>query len=133
MRRFSFAATFAALALLSAACASNKATGLPSGPTEEPTSAACPTIEMTDTLKFEPAECTVAVGAPVVWRSGPAVAHTVTAEPDAPVQFDSGQVDAGGEFTFTFQTAGEVPYYCKLHAAAGARQGMVGTITVEAA
>jgi plastocyanin len=51
------------------------------------------------------------------------------------VQFDSGQINTGEDFEFTFDTAGEIPYYCKLHAAPGARAPgtMIGTIVVEAA
>lgn len=135
MRRLAYAlALFAALALLTTACASSKATGLPTGPTEAPSSAVCPaTIEMTDQLKFVPDKCEVKVGTTVTWEVTGSAPHTVTSEPTAPVKFDSETVAAGNEFTFAFSAAGEVPYYCKLHAAAGARSGMVGTIVVAAA
>ena len=131
MRRFAHAlALVSALALVATGCASDKATGLPAGPTEAPSSAVCPdAIEMTDALKFVPDKCEVTVGTTVTWENG-SILHTVTAEPTAPVEFDSDNIPAGGEFTFTFEQAGEVEYYCKLHAAAGARSGMVGTITV---
>lgn len=134
MRRFAHAlALVASLALLGTACASNKATGLPEGPTEAPSAAVCDgTIEMNDELQFVPENCTIKVGATVTWTTVGSAPHTATAEPTAPVKFDSGQVDAGGEFSFKFDQAGEVEYYCKLHAAAGARAGMVGTIVVEA-
>ena len=135
MRRIAHAlALIGALAILTTACASNKGTGLPSGPTEEPTTAACDgTIDMTDALKFEPESCTVKVGTEVTWTTVGAAPHTATSEPTAPIKFDSQQVDGGKSFSFTFEAVGEVPYYCKLHAAPGARAGMVGTITVEAA
>jgi plastocyanin len=135
MRRIAHAlALVATLALLTTACASSKATGLPAGPTEEPTTAICDgTIEMNDQLTFVPERCTVKVGTTVTWTTVGSAPHTATAEPDAPVKFDSEQVDAGGDFSFTFEQAAEVPYYCKLHTSAGARAGMVGTIVVEAA
>ncbi|MGH2785776.1 MAG: cupredoxin domain-containing protein [Actinomycetota bacterium] len=135
MRRIAHAlALVGALATLTTACASNKATGLPTGPSEEPTTAACDaTIDMTDALKFVPESCTVKVGTEVTWTTAGAAPHTATSEPDAPIKFDSLQVDGGKSFSFKFETAGTIPYYCKLHASPGTRSGMVGTITVEAA
>ncbi|MEX2555183.1 MAG: plastocyanin/azurin family copper-binding protein [Actinomycetota bacterium] len=134
MRRFAHALTLiASLALLGTACASDKATGLPAGPTEAPSAAVCDgTIEMNDELKFVPENCTIKVGTTVTWTTVGSAPHTSTSEPTAPVEFDSEQVASGGSFDFTFETAGEVPYYCKLHASAGARAGMIGTIVVEA-
>ena len=135
MRRLAHAlALLGVLAMLTSACASSKATGLPDGPTESPTTAACDgTIDMTDALKFEPENCTVKVGATVTWTTVGSAPHTATAEPTAPIKFDSDTVASGAEFTFTFEQAGTVPYYCKLHTAAGVRTGMIGTIVVEAA
>lgn len=135
MRRITHAlALIGALAILTTACASDKDTGLPAGPTEAPSSEVCDgTIDMTDQLKFVPENCTVKAGTKVTWTTVGAAPHTATAEPDASVKFDSGNVESGKGFSFTFETAGEVEYYCKLHAAPGARAGMVGTITVEAA
>ena len=136
MRRFAQAlALLAALTFVATACASSKATGLPAGPTEEPTTAECGIIEMTDSpLAFVPEECSVKVGATVTWENA-SLLHTVTAEPDSPIQFDSGNIEGGGEFTFTFEEAGVVPYYCKAHTSPGLRRPgtMIGTITVEAA
>ena len=137
MRRIAPAlALLGALAILASACASNKATGLPTEPTEAPTTAACPAeIEMTEaTLKFVPETCTTTVGTTLTWTNG-SVAHTVTSEPESPVKFDSGTIEGGGEYSFTFETAGTIPYYCKLHTSASLRdpRAMIGTITVEAA
>ena len=136
MRRITPAlALLGALAILTSACASNKATGLPAGPTEAPTTAACDgTIDMTDLLKFEPQDCTIKVGTTVTWVNG-SIVHTATSEPDAPIKFDSGVVAAGGEFTFTFEQVATVPYYCAAHTAPRVRNpdAMIGTIIVEAA
>lgn len=135
MRRIAPAlALLGALAILASACASGKATGLPSGPTQSPTTEACDgTIDMTDALAFEPKDCTVTVGTTVTWTTVGSAPHTATAEPDAPVKFDSESVASNASFEFTFEAAGTVEYYCKLHTAAGTRTGMVGTIVVEAA
>jgi plastocyanin len=125
-------AVFAALALTLAGCASGKGTGLTSGPTEEPESKVCSTIDMNDALKFVPEECTAAVGQTVVWKNIGSLPHTVTSEE---TKFDSTlakPINAGQEYSFTFKTAGSYPYYCALHATKGARSGMIGTITVEA-
>lgn len=138
MRRIAPAlALLGALAILASACASGKDTGLPAEPTEGPTTAACPEeIQMTVDLKFVPANCSVKVGTSITWTTVAGSSdHTATSEPDAPVKFDSGIVKAGDSFSFTFETAAVVPYYCKVHTAAGARlpDAMIGTITVEAA
>jgi plastocyanin len=135
MRRFTYAAAIiASLVILTTSCASNKATGLPAGPTEEPTTALCSgEVQLNDQLKFVPDTCTIKMGTTVTWKNVGSAPHTATSEPTAPVKFDSGQIDGSKEFSFKFEQAGEIPYYCKLHASAGARQGMVGTIVVEAA
>ena len=135
MRRIAHAlALVASLALITTACASNKDTGLPAGPTEAPSAAVCTgKIEMTDQLKFVPESCTIKVGTTVTWTTAGSAPHTATSEPTAPVKFDSDQVASGASFDFTFETAGEIPYYCKLHSSPGSRAGMFGTIIVEAA
>lgn len=127
-------AAVAALALILVACASGKDTGLPAGPTTAPPGEVCSgEVDMVN-LTFEPKECTVPVGTTVKWiNKVGGLPHTVTSEDGTPAAFDSKTVNANGEYSFTFKTAGEYAYYCQLHASKGARQGMVGTITVEAA
>jgi plastocyanin len=124
------------LALAFAACASNKDTGLPAGPTSPKPGSVCDgNVDMNDALKFAPETCTVKVDTKVTWKNVGSLPHTVTAE-DLKA-FDSGDtskpVAGGGTFEFTFKTAGEFPYFCRLHASRGARSGMIGTIKVEAA
>lgn len=122
-------ALFASLALMTTACASNKDTGLPVGPSETPSAAVCTgEIDMNDQLRFVPDSCTIKVGATVTWKVVGSAPHTATSATDSPVKFDSGIVNQGGEFKFTFKTAGEVPYVCTLHQGSG----MLGAITVEA-
>ena len=120
------------LALLFAACASNKDTGLPVGPTSPPPGSICDgNVDMNDQLKFVPEECTVKVGTTVTWKNVGGIQHTVVSE--VPKEFESPMVQGGGEFKFSFKKAGDFPYFCSVHTQRGLRTGMIGTIKVEAA
>jgi plastocyanin len=125
-------AAVAVLALTLAGCASGKDTGLPAGPTTAPPGKVCSgEVDMVN-LTFEPQDCTVPVGTTVKWiNKVGGLPHTVTSEDG---KFDSKTVNANGEFSFTFKTAGDYPYFCQLHASKGARApgSMIGTIKVEA-
>ena len=79
------------------------------------------TVEIAD-LAFAPDELTVAVGSEVTWVNNDTVAHTATSDDDV---FDSGNLDEGQEFSFTFDEAGTFPYFCQVHPT------MRGTIIVE--
>jgi plastocyanin len=83
------------------------------------------TIKMVGTT-FNPKEITVPVGTTVVWENTSSFSHTITADDDS---FDSGPLGPGDTFEVTFTQAGEVPYHCEFHGAAGG-VGMSGTITV---
>jgi plastocyanin len=97
------------------------------------------TVDMTDDLKFAPADVTLSKGGTVTWKNSGATVHTATADPskasspaDASLPagakaWDSGDVQPGGSFSHTFDTAGTYKYFCVPHEAAG----MVGTITVK--
>ena len=61
---------------------------------------------------FAPKTLTVAPGTTVVWKNGDSAAHTVTADNDA---FDSGNLDQGATFKFTFTQPGTYAYYCSYH------------------
>ncbi len=78
---------------------------------------------------FQPQQITVTAGTTVTWKNQDSVAHTVTSGPrDAPSGlFDSGQIAAGGTFSFTFTDPGTYEYYCTVH------PGMDGTVTVTSA
>jgi plastocyanin len=106
------------------------------------------TIDMTDTLVYEPAEATVAPGTTVVWDNVGSVGHSVTAYEDeipegaeffasggpfdgedaARSAYPEGEIGGGGTYEYTFETEGEYGYFCIPHESAG----MVGTITVGA-
>jgi nitrite reductase (NO-forming) len=80
---------------------------------------------LTDTA-FQPNPAQVSTGGTVTWTNNDAQAHTATsganATPDG--KFDSGILAPAATFDFTFNEAGEYPYFCLLH------PNMVGTVSV---
>ncbi len=80
---------------------------------------------------FSPKEITVKAGTTVVWTNSDAIAHTVTSgtsdgtsgTPDG--LFDSGFLNNGDTFSFTFTEPGTYTYYCIPH------PWMTGTVIVE--
>jgi plastocyanin len=64
----------------------------------------------------------VSVGDTVEVTNDDSVGHTWTAEEG---EFDSGTLNSGDTFEFTFEEAGEFDYFCQIH------PNMTGTITVE--
>ena len=83
-------------------------------------------VSMVD-MSFSPACIKVTSGQTVTWTNNSSLTHTVTTDSGAPVSFDSGNLGAGGTFSYTFTSAGTVPYHCTLHVA----YGMRGTVIVE--
>lgn len=91
-------------------------------------------------MAFGPKSLEVHVGEAVTWVNQDSMGHTVSA--DDPAQWGtpgSGDSSAdwmqkGDSWSHTFTEPGTYKYYCKPHASGpmGARQGMVGTIVVEA-
>ena len=71
---------------------------------------------------FAPASLTVSVGATVTWTNNDSVTHTVTANDKS---FDSGNLDPGKTFSFTFKKAGTYAYHCAIHT------NMTATIVVK--
>ncbi len=63
-------------------------------------------------LSFEPPLLDVQTGTTVAWSNDDAVPHTVTA---ADGSFDSGILDPGAGFSWTFSKPGSFPYICQLH------------------
>jgi len=76
---------------------------------------------------FEPPCIKVVAGTTVRWTNTGMALHTVTSDPGASVDFDSGALGIGGTFDFTFPAAATVDYHCTPHASAGMR----GTVVVE--
>jgi len=82
-------------------------------------------------LAFNPSTITIHVGQMVVWRNDDSVPHTSTSgscsgNTCTPMPgWDSGTLDPGQSFSFTFNTAGTFAYYCRIHGAM-----MQGTVVV---
>src|SRR5215213_3869759 len=78
-------------------------------------------IEIKD-YAFTPPKLTVSAGTTVTWTNNDAVPHTATASDGT---FDSGNLNPGQSFAFTFAKPGDYAYACQYHA------GMTGTIVVK--
>lgn len=63
-------------------------------------------------FEFSPNTLQVAPGTTVVFKNLGQVPHTVT---DSAGRFDSGNLDPGGQFSYTFQTPGNYQIYCRYH------------------
>ncbi len=72
---------------------------------------------------FSPASLTVSVGDTVTWTNEDTAPHTVTVT-NGPVKFDSGTLQKGQSFSYTFTVAGTYSYYCAVH------PDMVASVTV---
>lgn len=102
---------------------------------------AAATVEMTDTLQFEPKVVTIKAGQIVEWNNTSFVVHTVTADPSLaaypnsallPVgakPFDSDRLMPDSVFQHTFTVPGKYRYFCKPHESTG----MAGEVIVEPA
>lgn len=80
-------------------------------------------VEIAD-FAFSPPTLTIVAGESVTWTNADAVVHTATSGSGA---FDSGDLDPGESFTFTFTTPGTYDYLCTPHPT------MTGSIVVQAA
>lgn len=80
-------------------------------------------VEIKD-FAFNPAEIRIRTGTVVTWTNSDVVAHTATAT-DPRGAFDSGNLNPGQSFSFTFDTARTYEYFCTYH------PFMKGTIVVE--
>jgi plastocyanin len=85
--------------------------------------AASQTVQISDSA-FGTAVLTVQVGDTVTWTNVDDRPHTVTSEDGT---FDSGNLDEGAAFSFTFTAAGTYAYLCEYH------PDMRATIVVQAA
>jgi plastocyanin len=100
---------------------------LPLAVAPTPVAAADSYIEVAALDDFFDAEVVrVPVGTQIEWRNVGRNPHTVTADDGS---FDSGDMQNGDEFSWTFDKPGVYRYYCKYHGAAGG-VGMAGMIVV---
>jgi plastocyanin len=76
---------------------------------------------------FVPYMISVSADTKVTWTNDDTAAHTVTSGKDASSDgiFDSSLLPAGKTFSFTFEKAGQYPYFCVVH------PWMKGSVTVE--
>ena len=88
-----------------------------------PTVAAEHAVDIGDSV-FSPTTLSVSVGDTVTWRNADDRPHTVTSNDGV---FDSGNLDEGVGFSFTFSEPGTYTYRCDYH------PEMQATIVVEAA
>ncbi len=82
---------------------------------EEPaamTSAAA--VDIVD-FAYNPPKIEVAVGDSVTWTNSDSSPHTATQRP-AGSGFQSGTLNQGESYSYTFETAGTFDYYCEFHA-----------------
>ena len=83
-------------------------------------------IEMRN-FNFNPDMVTIKQGTTVTWVNKDGVAHTVTSgtRNNESGLFDSGNINSGATFSYTFNKKGTFDYFCVPHS------GMDGTIVVE--
>ena len=77
---------------------------------------------------YDPQDISVSIGTTVKWTNNDQTIHTVTSgtpEAGATATFDSGIVDAGATFEYTFSSPETVDYYCIVH------PWMIGSVTAE--
>lgn len=82
-------------------------------------------------VEFLPETLRVEVGEKVTWANLDGFAHTVTADDGS---FDSGLLEGGETWSFTFSRPGTYRYHCTPHASqgeGGAWVGQTATIVVE--
>jgi plastocyanin len=96
------------------------------------------TVRMTGDKSFEPKTITVKPGDTVVWKNVSDMIHTVTDVPTQAItkgdaalppnakEFDSGLIQPGKDYSYTFTVPGTYKYFCVPHETAG----MVGTVVV---
>jgi len=85
-----------------------------------PRAAETKTVTVKD-FEFAPKDLTISVGDTVMWKNEGPSTHSATSTDGV---FDSGALNAGQDFSFTFTKAGTFKYACKFH------DIMQGTITV---
>src|ERR1700737_1497438 len=71
-----------------------------------------PGASVMTTTAFSPNPVNVSVGTTVTWLNNDSTRHTSTADGGA---WSSPIIAPGGQFSFTFQSAGTFPYHCVIH------------------
>ena len=95
----------------------------PSTPSPMPTPTNGQALVVMRNLAFNPSTISIHVGQAVVWRNDDSAPHTTTSgscsgNTCTPMPgWDSGTLNPGQSFSFTFNTAGTFTYYCRIHGA----------------
>jgi plastocyanin len=76
--------------------------------------------------QFTPSTLQVSAGTTVTWTYTGDSQHTITADDGS---FDSGPINGGDTFMWSFSAPGTYAYYCQFHGGPGG-EGMSGTIVV---
>jgi plastocyanin len=91
------------------------------GATGGESAASAMTVEIKD-FAFNPPSIEIAAGTTVTWTNSDSAPHTATQDGGG---FQSGRLDQGQSFSFTFDTAGTFEYHCEFH------PNMHGTVVVK--
>ncbi|MCX9009853.1 MAG: cupredoxin domain-containing protein [Candidatus Methanoperedens sp.] len=79
------------------------------GQTQPSVTSAAVQVDIKD-FTFVPGTITVSKGTTVIWTNRDSAPHTVTSD-----TFDSGTLNQGQTFTYTFNQAGTFEYRCTIH------------------
>ena len=104
--------SFIAAALAAVTIGGLSAMANTSSSTAMPAPAASPVLVMIKNFAFTPNIVTIPVGGSVTFKNMDQVSHTAT---DSKKTFDSGNLDTGKSWTYTFKTAGTYNYVCTYH------------------
>jgi len=115
MKKFTFVILMLVSALMLSSCSLGIRKMLGMAPTDQPAKAnsAKPAananaVKITS-VNFSPHTLDVAVGTTISWTNSDTMPHSVTS--DTKGAFDSGPIQPGATFTFTFAQAGTFPYH----------------------
>jgi plastocyanin len=101
------------------------APGMPGVQTPNPPPSGTVGVTIQD-FSFSPASLTIKTGTTVRWSNRGPSAHTTVSDMGT---WNSGVLNVGGTFDFTFMQPGTFPYHCSLHPPS-LYPGFIGTVTV---
>ncbi|POM24798.1 Amicyanin precursor [Actinomadura rubteroloni] len=87
---------------------------VPVADTRAPVAATAAVVVHIKNYAFSPSALKVSAGQKVTWINDDSAPHTVTTT-SGPKKIDSGEMDKGASFSYTFTTAGTYSYYCAYH------------------
>ena len=105
-------AGFALAAVTAVALARFSASADMSSSASTPAPSATPVLVTIKDFAFVPSTLSIPVGGSVTFKNLDQAAHTAT---DSNGAFDSGNLDTGKSYTFTFKKAGTYKYVCTYH------------------